>query len=48
MKNPEAMTLAEHAEAWWREQDKEVPLRETAEWQTMYEAWIEYAFWPEK
>ena len=38
------MTLAEHAEAWWREQGKEVPDRETSAWQEMYEQWIEYAF----
>jgi hypothetical protein len=32
-------TLAEHAEAWWREQGKRVPRRGTARWQHMYEMW---------
>ena len=32
-----AMTLADHAEAWWREQGKRVPRRSTARWQQMYE-----------
>jgi hypothetical protein len=39
-----AMTLAEHAEAWWREQGKVVPPPDSAEWQTMYEEWVEFAF----
>jgi hypothetical protein len=38
------MTLAEHAEAWWSEQGKEVPKRDTPEWQAMYEKWIDFAF----
>ena len=38
------MTLAEHAEAWWREQGKDVPPRGTAQWRTMYETWVEWAF----
>jgi hypothetical protein len=38
------MTLADHADAWWREQGKEVPSRDTAEWQQMYEAWATWAF----
>jgi len=38
------MTLAEHAEAWWKEQGKEVPPRGTEEWQEMYETWVEWAF----
>lgn len=40
----EKMTLADHAEAWTREQGKEVPERDTPEWEVMYEAWIDYAF----
>ena len=39
-----AMTLADHAEAWWRDQGKEVPPRETAPWRKMYEIWVEWAF----
>jgi hypothetical protein len=38
------LTLAEHAEAWWREQGKRVPRRGTARWQKMYETWAEWAF----
>ena len=38
------MTLAQHAEAWWREQGKEVPPRDTREWQEMYEQWVAWAF----
>ena len=38
------MTLADHAEAWWKEQGNEVPPRGTNEWQQMYEAWVEWAF----
>jgi hypothetical protein len=38
------MTLAEHAEAWWREQGNALPARETDKWERMYEAWVEWAF----
>ena len=38
------MTLADHAEYWCREQGKQVPARDTAEWQAMYEAWATWAF----
>lgn len=38
------MTLADHAEAWTREQCAPVPPRGTAEWQAMYERWHEWAF----
>ena len=38
------MTLADHAECWCREQGKEVPPRDTDQWQAMYEAWVEWAF----
>ena len=38
------MTLADHAEAWTREQGRDVPPRNTPEWQIMYNAWIDYAF----
>ncbi len=40
----ENATLAEHAEAWWREQGKEVPPANTRAWVDMYEKWIEFAF----
>ena len=38
------MTLADHAECWCREQGKEVPPRDTDQWQAMYEAWATWAF----
>jgi hypothetical protein len=38
------MTLADHAEAWQREQGKEVPAHDTDEWKAMYEAWATWAF----
>jgi hypothetical protein len=38
------MTLAEHAEAWWKEQDIIVPPRNTDEWRIMYKTWVEWAF----
>ena len=38
------MTLADHAEAWWSKQGNIVPARETSEWTTMYEKWVEFAF----
>lgn len=38
------MTLGEHAEAWWKEQGKEAPPRNTDEWREMYETWVEWAF----
>ena len=38
------MTLADHAEYWCREQGKQVPARDTKEWQEMYETWATWAF----
>ena len=38
------MTLADHAEAWWRESGKWVPLRGTTAWHKMYRKWIDFAF----
>ena len=38
------MTLADHAEYWQREQGKQVPARDTKEWQEMYETWATWAF----
>ena len=44
-KSPECLTLAEHGEAWWREQGKEVPPNsESPEWDKMYFQWIDFAF----
>ncbi len=37
-------TLADHAEAWWKEQGEEVPIRHTEAWKLMYKEWVEYAF----
>lgn len=45
MKRPLAeMTIEDQAEAWWREQGKEVPARGTDEWDAMYVAWAHWAF----
>ena len=38
------MTLAEHAEAWWQEQGKTVPERDTLAWEVMYAAWVTWVF----
>lgn len=38
------VTLADHAEAWTREQGKVVPARDTPEWDVMYAAWVDVAF----
>jgi hypothetical protein len=38
------MTLADHAEAWWRESGKQVPLRDTFRWMLMYHRWVRFAF----
>jgi len=43
-KSPDSMTLADHAEAWHKEQGKEVPKRGTPEWDKMYENWHSFAF----
>ena len=40
----EEPSLADHAEAWWREKDFTVPERGSKEWWAMYEKWIDYAF----
>lgn len=44
MKSADEMTLAEHAEAWWAEQGKIVPIKGTPEYMVMYETWTEWAF----
>ncbi len=38
------MTLADHAEAWWRGTGRAVPGRETPEWHEMYKRWHGFAF----
>jgi hypothetical protein len=38
------MTLADHAEAWQRERGEQVPERDSAAWDAMYQDWIDYAF----
>ena len=38
------MTLADHAELWWKEQGNIVPPKNTKEWKDMYKKWIEYAY----
>ncbi len=44
MNESQDTTMAEHAEAWWSEQGKEIPPTNTPEWKSMYEEWIEFAF----
>ncbi len=39
-----ALTTADHAEAWQQERGQQVPTRDTPEWNTMYQEWIDYAF----
>lgn len=38
------LTLADHAEAWSREQGFRVPRRNTKLWQKMYAKWVDFAF----
>ena len=38
------MTLADHAEAWAREQGCHIPNRDTKEWIILYEEWVTWAF----
>jgi len=38
------VTLGEHAEAWWSEQGRKVPRRNTKAWNNMYGNWVNYAF----
>lgn len=38
------MTLADHAEAWQRGRGEHVPERDSAEWDTMYQDWVDFAF----
>ena len=37
-------SLAEHAEAWMKENGIEVPERYSVEWWGEYTKWVEYAF----
>jgi len=37
-------TLAEHAEAWYRERGRNVPPRNTPAWEKMYLRWARWAF----
>ena len=46
MSTQDNMTMADHAEAWWRESGRQVPAADTPEWEAMYEQWIAYAFAP--
>ena len=38
------MTLYEHAVAWWKEHDCEIPDKDSDEWKRMYEEWVSWAF----
>jgi hypothetical protein len=38
------MTMADHAEAWWKEQGNEIPKKGTKEWNEMFLKWHTYAF----
>ena len=42
--NNNSISLAEHAELWWAEQGNAVPDRDSKEWQSMYEKWVDFAF----
>ena len=44
MTDRDSTTLADHAEAWHKEQGKPVPCRDTKAWQEMYEEWVNWAF----
>ena len=37
-------TLADEAEAWARENAREIPPRGTPEWRELYQAWVDFAF----
>ena len=43
-KHSDTWTLREHAEAWTKEQGREVPLRDSKEYEIMYQKWVDYAF----
>lgn len=38
------MSLADHADAWWRERGAEPPPRTDMAWQSYYEEWHAWAF----
>ena len=38
------MTLADHAEAWHKENGNSIPARDSEEWEVMYQSWIDFAF----
>ena len=38
------LTLADHAELWWKEKGNVVPRRNTKEWEIMYKKWWVFAF----
>lgn len=38
------MTLADHAEAWWKEQGNTVPPKGSDAYNEMYEKWAKMAF----
>lgn len=38
------LTLADHAEAWQRGRGETVPERDSAEWDSTYQDWIDFAF----
>lgn len=42
--DPDTIAFSDHAEAWYREQGEQVPARGTSDWDSMYAAWVEYAF----
>ena len=44
MDSQNEMTLADHAEAWWKEQGKIVPPIDTPEYEEMYQRWHTFAF----
>lgn len=36
--------LSDYAESWAKENNIEIPPRDTPEWMDMYQKWIEFAF----
>lgn len=40
----EEITLAEHAEEWWKEKGNTVPDKDSQEYSDMYEKWCNFAF----
>lgn len=44
MDEEDNLTMAQHAECWWKLQGNEVPPQLSPEYNEMYEKWVEFAF----